>query len=449
MKKILFFGLIAAALGFTACNGKNDPVLGDNTQTKGMVLKATVEQPAETRATIDASSADWHFAFAQGDEVRVNNTYNSDNYTFTNRGEDFVSEDARPTYKAATWFAYFPSRYRGEINLTNQPGSLAGVANLYALAGQTDEETTGEEGLSIAMSAKVAILKIHNYKGSIDIQVKTSARNYVTGLETTWDKNVAYFNVTTNTTGASLFTTNVQGFYYVVVPAGVQISIKDDETTIKSTTESGLTAGKYYELTIGTPTATKGIAKRTGDIEVTWVQLWENGPKFAEYNVGANSVIEFGGYYCWGGSIDKDIFGRHNEGTTALTGEDDTATKLWGSNWRMPTKEDFDHFSSKYHYCDVEWTIVNGVAGRKFTGRGDYASNSIFLPSAGYFLPNQGEVVAPGNGIFWSSEPESDSDPNPDPNYVYTLFFSNNSQSVSSDKHRDWGYSVRAVLNEQ
>ena len=30
-------------------------------------------------------------------------------------------------------------------------------------------------------------------------------------------------------------------------------------------------------------------------IDVNWVQLWENGPKFAEYNVGATSVTDYGG----------------------------------------------------------------------------------------------------------------------------------------------------------
>ncbi len=52
------------------------------------------------------------------------------------------------------------------------------------------------------------------------------------------------------------------------------------------------------EPTNGSVTTT-GKAYATGpDCDVNWVQLWKNGPKFAEYNVGATSVTDYGGYYC-------------------------------------------------------------------------------------------------------------------------------------------------------
>lgn len=250
MKKTLFYGLIAAALGFTACSSEDDAILGNNTQKKGMVLNATVEQPAETRATIDNSADNWQFAFAQDDVIKVTNSAVTSGtyYTFTNDGTNFKSTDAESTATAANWYAYFPSE---TINLTNQAGTMASVANLYALAGTTASATTGASGLDITMSAKVAILKIENYKGSIDIQVKTSATDYVTGL--TAKSGEAGFTVETTTTPTSLFTTTTTGDYYVAVPAGVQLSVKDGSTTIKSTGTNGLTAGKYYTLSIGTP----------------------------------------------------------------------------------------------------------------------------------------------------------------------------------------------------
>ena len=181
-----------------------------------------------------------------------------------------------------------------------------------------------------------------------------------------------------------------------------------------------------------------GTEKRTGNIDVNWVQLWEDGPKFAEYNLGAanNKAEDYGGYYAWGGSQDK--VDDHKTGTDALSGDSDTATQLWGDNWRMPTKAEFEALLAN---CTVEWTNVNGVDGRKFTGKGDYLSNSVFLPAAGYC--NGGNVYSQGlNGRFWSSTP-SGSD------YAYDLYVGSGSQSVEDyNRYRRHGYSVRAVLAE-
>lgn len=255
MKKTLFFGLIATALGFSACSSEDDAVLGENTQKKGMVLNATVEQPTETRATIDISVANWQFDFENADEIAVTNSAISTYYTFTHDGTNFKSTEAQATASDANWFAYYPSN---TIDLKNQAGTLAGVAGLYALAGAPASATTGASGLDIIMSAKVAILKIDNQQGQIDIQAKTSATEYVTGL--TAKSGYAAFDVTTSTTETNLFSTSATGTHYVVVPAGVQIAIKDGAAAVKSTGTGGLTAGKYYSLTIAKPLTFTALA---------------------------------------------------------------------------------------------------------------------------------------------------------------------------------------------
>ena len=183
---------------------------------------------------------------------------------------------------------------------------------------------------------------------------------------------------------------------------------------------------------------TTGTAERTGYINVNWVQLWENGPKFAEYNVGAanNKAEDYGGYYCWGSSIDKASNPVYNSGSDALTGTDDTATNLWGSNWRMPTKAELDSLIAN---CDVVWTTVNGVKGRKFTGKGDYASNSVFLPAAGYCYYGSSYESGDG-GYYWSSTPKGRG-------IAYYLELGSRSPSVSAEACF-YGYSVRAVLVE-
>ena len=191
---------------------------------------------------------------------------------------------------------------------------------------------------------------------------------------------------------------------------------------------------------------TTGTEKRTGDIDVNWVQLWANGPKFAEYNVGAASATEYGGYYTWGGYNDKEE-DYYNTGVSNLscTGNfiTDTATKFWGSKWRMPTSAELsDAEGGLLHECDCVWKEnYNGTGknGLLCTGKGAYSSNSVFLPAAGMYL--NGVVRDPGDeGHYWSSTPsESDSG--------YILDFSSYKPFVMDDL-RYRGYSVRAVLNE-
>ena len=260
MKKTFIFGLMAAALGFTACSSEDDAVLGEKTQKKGMVLNATVEQPAETRATINntgENATNWKFAFATGDKVKVTNTDYYGFYTFEKNATTFASDDAEVTASPVTWYAFYPSN---KVDFANQTGELTGdgnsVANLFAMAGATTSDVTGEEGLNITMQPKVAIIKIDNQKGSIDIRVKYENGQYIDYLEA--PTNDVSFTLNTTETPNSVLTATSTGTYYIVVPAGsgYGLSIYDGTTEIKTTT--GLDAGKYYELTIGDPNLLPG-----------------------------------------------------------------------------------------------------------------------------------------------------------------------------------------------
>ena len=210
-------------------------------------------------------------------------------------------------------------------------------------------------------------------------------------------------------------------------------------------------AAEADEVVFAEELETTGTEKRTGDIDVNWVQLWENGPKFAEYNIGATSATDYGGYYTWGGTYanGKGITWTddHNKGDSNLscTGDNitDTATNLWGENWRMPTEEEFSNLLAK---CDVKW--IDGstekynnttVTGLLCTGKGAYSSNSVFLPAAGYNFG--GDVSGQGDcGVYWSSTPK-------DSDIAYDLYFDSGKKCAGNYYHNS-GYSVRAVLAE-
>ena len=254
--------------------------------------------------------------------------------------------------------------------------------------------------------------------------------------------------------------------YYIAVrpealSSGFTISFAITDVIYNKSTTNALNLTRSNVINLGSfdksnlisiPVTGKANAEIGGsDVEVKWIQLWENGPKFAEYNVGVTDgkAESYGGYYAWGGSQDKvDDHNTTNTGSGNLSGNDDTATKLWGSKWRMPTADELGEKDANDNYidgllgkCDVEWTTVNNVKGCKFTGRGAYVSNSLFLPAAGNRSSFTGNVAYQSSlGRYWSSTPSTY-------NGGDQLFISE-SQSVMVGITRETCSSVRAVLAE-
>lgn len=329
---------------------------------RGMVLKANVED-TDTRATITDNEGKWKFAFAKDDKVNVGNDKVEGYYTFTNDGTVFTSTDALQTTAAANWYAYFPGE---TIELANQSGDLADVANKYALAGATATPTTGSDGLTVTMKAKAAVLRIVgvNKDEKLDISVKTADDGkYVSGFKAV--KNSEGFSVETSDTKVSLLSKQGAGVYYVVVPAGVKISVSNgdkslysDNNPMSTTKADGLKAGKYYTLTTG---KTKGSAENKLGETIEWVQLWAGGPKFAKENVK-----------------DKLTF------TDACKTGD---AYVWGANWRTPTKDEMtfvDGYTLTPINAKAEVKVQNGVPGVLCTGiQPGYTNNTIVLPLGG------------------------------------------------------------------
>ena len=364
-----------ATMVLAACSSDDttEPVV-----KRGMVLKANVED-TDTRATITDNEGKWKFAFATKDVVKVGNDKVESYYTFTNDGTVFASTDAKQTAEAANWCAFFP---REEIDLRNQSGKFDDVANNYALAGATASATTGSDGLTVTMKAKAAVLCIVGVKDGdcLDINVQTDG-GYVSGLVA--DKKTAGFSVQTSNTKVTLLSKPDAGVYYVVVPAGVKLSVFNGSELIKATKAGGLTAGKYYTLKTG-ETGGKEYATINGvEVEKEWVQLWPGGPKFATENVASKMT--------WKGATKTD------------------AEYVWGANWRTPTKDEMT-FVSEHTLTPIntkaEIQVQNGVIGILFTGiKPGYTDKTLFLSGenvggyyhAGYWTST---VIKQGYGTF-------------------------------------------------
>ena len=413
MKKTLLFLIAATAMMMTGCS--NDDFGG---ATQGMTLNATVEQPASRATMAEGGNSTYKFSFTDNDKLNVTNSLVDPYYTFTKKGDIFTSTDAKSTTEAADWYAYFPG---STVNLAGQTGDLAGVAKYYACAGKTASATTGADGLNIRLTPQVAILRIKVDGIACDIQVKTSDDKWVSGLEAT--KGTTEFTVTTSNSKVSLLTKPEPGTYYIAVPAGVKIAIYNGGTLVRATKDAGLTAGKYYNLTTGPVSGTAEATINGETTDVDWVQLWAGGPKFAKQNV-----------------------------TGTMTWTAANANTFWGTNWRVPTKEEMSgllgtvagDITFTTNTVKVEYLQENNEFGFKFTGvQPGYTQNSIFLPTVG-----EKHTINDGSGVYWTSYKDEES-------YgialslfyhkeggIYTYFMNHNVDSDNS-------VVVRPVLNEK
>ena len=173
-----------------------------------------------------------------------------------------------------------------------------------------------------------------------------------------------------------------------------------------------------------------------------------SGTKWANMNVGATAPEEYGGYYAWGETEEKDwydetTYAYYKDDNYIYIGDDiagteyDVAHVKWGGDWVMPTK---DQVRELVDNTTSEWTQVNGVNGRKFTSKATGNSNSIFVPNSGHRWG--GNLIYAGRyGYCWSSalDPWFPSD-------ACALYIDSGPLAVWYDYGRYYGQNVRPVI---
>ena len=238
-------------------------------------------------------------------------------------------------------------------------------------------------------------------------------------------------------------------------PTALEVTAKDNEhcTTYECKTLEGAdcTPGthilKWKAQEDGAKFQSDKVVFTMRIISLGGVQLWENGPYWAECNVGASQPEEYGYYFWWGDTVGYRRDGgtwtdgycysgvtwvsstgtrmssspfsscpTYNKTTSQLksagyidasgnlVAAHDAATAHLGAPWRMPTDAEWGALISN---CDTEWTTRNGVSGHLVKGRGAYASKSIFLPAAGRGYDSNLDYTG-SYGDYWSSTPDSD-----------------------------------------
>ena len=171
------------------------------------------------------------------------------------------------------------------------------------------------------------------------------------------------------------------GPLYIVVPpvssADLQIDCtsSDDATSSIIMRSCTFAAGHHYYVDNVTfsraTTGSAAVNSTAGRTSCRWVQLWENGPKWAEFNVGATitsyeyeslsktadsgstwedgenptdetkqlyCTANVGGLYAWGTPATNARTNPWPYVQEHISPGDDVATSLWGDNWQTPDR---------------------------------------------------------------------------------------------------------------
>lgn len=170
-----------------------------------------------------------------------------------------------------------------------------------------------------------------------------------------------------------------------------------------------------------------------------------SGTKWCCMNVGASSPEEYGGYYSWGETREKDRYGYYDYlyssniiSNDIASTPNDVAKVCMGDSWKMPSVE---LQTEMLNNCTPTWAKMNGVKGILFIGKN---GNQLFLPAAGC----RNDTLLYGDGIhcgYWSSSPVFDNAED-----ANGIFFDNTESCTSyfdgcNVGDRKIGRSVRAV----
>lgn len=159
---------------------------------------------------------------------------------------------------------------------------------------------------------------------------------------------------------------------------------------------------------------------------------------WATCNVGANAPEEYGNKYGWGETKAKESdfnfdnkykvdeeWTKYNytDSLTTLDKDDDVATANWGTEWRMPTKDEMQELVDK-----CTWTIKDN---KGFEVKGPNGK-TIFLPV------NDGTSTSHCKGNYWTSSRDENS------SFAFELVFHTKFTGLNSD-NRGHGKLVRPV----
>ncbi|MBQ8059698.1 MAG: hypothetical protein IJ199_07750 [Prevotella sp.] len=489
----LTYGAMAAltlALGLTSCQNE----LAELTPSGGerITLSVTQDDAAATRTYLND---DKKVVWSTGDALSLFDTKNINQVFELTKGAgsttaDFggtVSVDSRKEY-----YAVYP--YGADYTISS--GTVTGVilpAEQTAVVNGFDKSAaimTGytTDAKNLAFKQLCAFVQITTESATKKIVFKANGTENLAGTLSVAinEDGIGTATVASNGTGtvtlvpAGNATTIAAGTYLIAVLPGtltqgftMECIGTDGSELTRSYNGSTSVLSRAAVINMGTASLAQGWTGTMNGHGYVDLGIRMDGKKilFATCNVGADSPEEYGDYFAWGAtepyytgytmdgtSVTAPVWkdgksagyaptntpfysgSAYTTYTTAgevLAAEHDAARAQWGADWRMPTTEEM---KALYDNTTSTWTANynnTGIAGRIFTGKGDYANSYLFLPAAGYFLGTS-YLNGGSDGFYWSSTLDSSQDGR-------RLYFFSGNVNPQNYNNRYFGFSVRAV----
>lgn len=171
---------------------------------------------------------------------------------------------------------------------------------------------------------------------------------------------------------------------------------------------AGITLNRIggFNSTQNNPVSCSGLHDGHDFVDLGLSVMW------ATCNIGANNPENYGSYFAWGETEEKDYYSYenyafmkrktpgyyyYNINNGDISGSKfDAAFIKWGGDWRMPTKADFKEIEDK---CSSQWISYNGVNGRLYTAPN---GNSVFFPASGEKSGYENDELGK-YGNYWTS----------------------------------------------
>lgn len=258
-------------------------------------------------------------------------------------------------------------------------------------------------------------------------------------------------------------TVQTDGTWTIATPDWIIVNKETESQFTITVPENTGTNTRTATLSVYMTDLTNGSLQRTitvlqgAHFEAEYVDLGLS-VYWATCNVGATTPEGYGNMYSWGeittnyhswyyytwcngtqstlkkyNSYSDYGYGGFVDYKTVLDPADDVAGIMWGGDWRMPTKYEFDELVNN---CVWVWTTQGGVNGYRITSLvPGYTDRSIFLPAAGASWGSSGK-----EGDYWQSNVSFN------PGFSWNMHFHSGYYSVGDD-NRCNGYPIRPVRN--
>ena len=356
MKKISTI-IIAAALlmGMAQCKKQETPA------SEGNVVRITLNVGGNnngSRVIVDLT-ANQQVQFENGDQIvvassgKVVGTLDHDGTTFS--GEITNHTEGQPLY------FYVLGNKQGEVangttELTVDISDQSAELPILSYAASNEDYTSATTEYSATLRNKCALVKFTYAAGTTETVT-------VGGMKTVASVNFANPAITameTETTGSITLHPDAQSNtvkWAILLPQNAvevaSVTIGNDNNFTASVPTVGV--GQYY---VGNDNNGVMIESATPAGEHGYVDLGlPSGLLWATCNVGADSPEEYGDYFSWAETETKTDYSwgtygygtegntsKYNraDGLTTLDSGDDAATVLWGADWRIPTKAEWE-----------------------------------------------------------------------------------------------------------